>query len=149
MNTIWLVVAIAFGLVEILTPNLTLIWFSIGALVTMLLSLFIKNIIVQICIFAVVSIALLVIFTKYFVDKDKGYKYNTNLQGIEQKKGVVKTEIIPFKTGLVTLGGEDWTAISEGNIKIEEGTVVEVVKIEGVKLIVRPVNINSEEKSKI
>lgn len=136
MNTIWLVVAIAFGIAELMTISLTLVWFSIGALVLMFLSPFIESIIIQIILFGIISTTLLVIFTKYFVDKDKNYKYDTNLQGIVQRTGVVKEEIPPYGTGIVTLTGEDWTAISSNNEKIEQGEIVKVVKIEGVKLVV-------------
>ena len=101
---------------------------------------------VQISIFAIISITLLVVSTKYFVDKDKDFKYDTNLQGIVQKKGIVKQEINPYDLGIVTLGGEDWTAISAENIKIEEGTVVKVIKIEGVKLVVSPVDDDIDNK---
>lgn len=145
MNTVWLIVAVAFGIAELMTTSLTLVWFSIGALILMVLSTFIESIIIQIALFAAISITLLVIFTKYFVDKDKTFKYNTNLQGIEQKTGIVKVEILPYMTGIVTLTGEDWTAISEDNEKIEVGQLVKVIRIEGVKLVVKPTD-NQEEK---
>lgn len=145
MNTVWLIIAVAFGIAELMTISLTLVWFSIGALILMVLSTFIESIIIQIVLFAVISITLLVIFTKYFVDKDKSFKYNTNLQGIEQKTGVVKEEIPSYSTGIVTLTGEDWTAISEDNEKIEVGQLVKVIRIEGVKLVVKPVD-NEEDK---
>lgn len=136
MNTVWLVVAVAFGIAELMTTSLTLVWFSIGALVLMCISTFIESIIIQIALFSIISITLLVIFTKYFVDKDKNFKYNTNLQGIVQKTGIVKEEIPSYGTGIVTLTGEDWTAISSNNEKIEKGEIVKIVKIEGVKLVV-------------
>lgn len=145
MNTVWLIIAVAFGIAELMTISLTLVWFSIGALILMVLSTFIESIIIQIVLFAAISITLLVIFTKYFVDKDKSFKYNTNLQGIEQKTGVVKEEIPPYSTGIVTLTGEDWTAISENNEKIEVGQLVKVIRIEGVKLVVKSVD-NEENK---
>ena len=145
MNTVWLIVAVAFGIAELMTTSLTLVWFSIGALILMVLSTFIESIIIQIALFAAISLTLLVVFTKYFVDKDKTYKYNTNLQGIEQKTGIVKEEIPQYMTGIVTLTGEDWTAISEDGEKIQVGQLVKVIRIEGVKLVVKPVN-NQEEK---
>ena len=145
MNTVWLIVAVAFGIAELMTTSLTLVWFSIGALVLMVLSIFIESIIIQIALFAAISITLLVIFTKYFVDKDKDFKYNTNLQGIEQKKGIVKKEILPNMTGIVTLTGEEWTAIYDNNEKIEEGQLVKVIRIEGVKLVVKAVD-DEEDK---
>lgn len=145
MNIIWLIVAIGFAIAELMTTSLTLIWFSIGALILMVMSMLIENIIVQILLFAVISITLLVIFTKYFVDKDKTFKYNTNLQGIKQKTGIVKQEIQPHKTGIVNLSGEDWTAISENNERIEVGVIVKVDRIEGVKLVVKPID-NDENR---
>lgn len=140
MNTVWLIVAAAFGIAELMTTSVTLVWFSIGALILMFLSTFIESIIIQISLFAVISISLLVVFTKYFVDKDKTYRYNTNLQGIEQRTGIVKEEIPFHMTGIVTLTGEDWTAISEDGEKIQVGQLVKVIRIEGVKLVVKPIN---------
>ena len=128
LKLVWLVVAILFGIGELLTTSLTLIWFSIGALVVLALSSF---------IFAIISISLLVIVTKKIVKKDKNYKYETNLQGILSKRGVVRENILPYKTGIVIVNGEEWSAIGVNNETIEKGTTVEVIKIEGVKLVVK------------
>ena len=126
-----------------MTTSLTLIWFSIGALLVMFLSIFIESILWQVIIFAVVSIILLVIATKYLVDRDKNVKYNTNLQGIISQKGIVVQDIEPYEVGVVKLNGEEWSAISKDKVKIKKGSIVEVVQIEGVKLIVKEVsNIN-------
>ncbi|WP_243113417.1 NfeD family protein [Romboutsia sp. Marseille-P6047] len=137
LKLIWLAVAIIFGVGELLTTSLTLIWFSIGALVVLALSKIVTNIVVQLLIFAVISISLLVLATKKIVKNDKNHKYETNLQGILSKKGVVKEEILPYKTGIVSIDGEDWSAIGINNEKIEPGSTVDIVKIEGVKLIVK------------
>ena len=143
IGTFWFIVAIIFGVGELMTTSLTLIWFSIGALLVMFLSIFIESILWQVIIFAVVSIILLVIATKYLVDRDKNVKYNTNLQGIISQKGIVVQDIEPYEVGVVKLNGEEWSAISKDKVKIKKGSIVEVVQIEGVKLIVKEVsNIN-------
>ena len=150
IGTFWFIVAIIFGVGELMTTSLTLIWFSIGALISMVLSIFIESILMQVIIFAVISISLLVIATKYLVDRDKNVKYNTNLQGIISQKAIVIKDIEPYETGIVKLNGEEWTAISKDEVKIEKGKIVEVVEIEGVKLIVREVsdiNLDLEEQS--
>ncbi|WP_253288685.1 NfeD family protein [Intestinibacter bartlettii] len=150
IGTFWFIVAIIFGVGELMTTSLTLIWFSIGALISMVLSIFIESILIQVIIFAVISIGLLVIATKYLVDRDKNVKYNTNLQGIISQKAIVIKAIEPYETGIVKLNGEEWTAISKDEVKIEKGRIVEVVEIEGVKLIVREVsdiNLDLEEQS--
>ena len=139
MSTFWLIVAIIFGVGELMTTSLTLIWFSIGALIVMLISIFIESILWQVIVFAAISVTLLVIATKYLVDKDKNVKYNTNLQGIISQKAMVIEDIEPYESGVVKLNGEEWTAISKDELKIEKGKVVEIIEIEGVKLIVREV----------
>ncbi|MCR1955350.1 NfeD family protein [Clostridioides mangenotii] len=137
MQLIWLGVAIVFGIAELLTPSLTLIWFSLGAVALIFLSMVIENLFIQILIFAIISFTLLFIATKYFVKKDSSYKYNTNLQAVLNAKGYVKEDILPNKTGLVIVDREEWTAISFDNEKIDKGSKVEVLKIEGVKLVVK------------
>ena len=140
IGTFWFIVAIIFGVGEFMTTSLTLIWFSIGALLVMFLSIFIESILWQVIIFAVVSIILLVIATKYLVDRDKDVKYNTNLQGIISQKAIVTQTIEPYETGVAKLNGEEWTAMSKDETRIEAGKLVEVVAIEGVKLIVKEVS---------
>ena len=139
MSTFWLIVAIIFGVGELMTTSLTLIWFSIGALIVMLISIFIESILWQVVVFAVISITLLVIATKYLVDRDREVKYNTNLQGIISQKAIVVEDIEPYESGVVKLNGEEWTAVYKDELKIEKGKVVEIIEIEGVKLIVREV----------
>lgn len=147
MSTFWLIVAIIFGVGELMTTSLTLVWFSIGALAVMLLSIFIESVLWQIIVFAIISITLLVVATKYLVDRDKRVKYNTNLQGIISQKAVVINDIEPYGSGLVKLNGEEWTAVSKDEVKIEKGKIVEVIEIEGVKLIVKEVDSSVCEES--
>ena len=140
IGTLWLIVAIIFGVAELMTTSLTLVWFSIGALCMTFLSIFIESILVQIIIFAAISTVLLVIATKYLVKRDKDVKYSTNLQGIISKNAVVIEDIEPYSTGLVKLNGEEWTAVSKHEVKIEKNKIVKVIAIEGVKLIVEEVS---------
>lgn len=140
MKLIWLIIAIIFGIAEAMTPSLTLIWFSIGALVVLFLSSFIESIFIQIVLFALISTTLLFIATKKIVKKDENYKYDTNLQAIISKRGIVKSEILPGQTGLVVVDSEDWSAISIDGETLEKDDIVEVVKIEGVKLVVKKIN---------
>ena len=100
MKLIWLIVAILFAVAELMTTTLTLIWFSIGAVILIFLSSIIDSIWL-IIIFAIISTLMLTIATKKFIKQDKDYKYNTNLQAIINKKGIVKeTYIIQIKLGL-------------------------------------------------
>ena len=140
MKLVWLVVAILFAIGELMTTTLTLIWFSIGAIILIFLSNIIDSILIQIIIFSIISTSMLIIATKKFIKQDKNYKYNTNLQAIINKQGIVKETIYPNKIGIVIIEGETWSAISYNNEIIEKEQIVEVLKIEGVKVVVKNIN---------
>ncbi len=42
-------------------------------------------------------------------------------------------------SGRVLVGGDDWKAVSVDGIFIDEGTAIEVVKLEGTRLYVRSI----------
>ena len=146
MKLIWLIVAILFAVAELMTTTLTLIWFSIGAVILIFLSSIIDSILIQIIIFAIISTLMLTIATKKFIKQDKDYKYNTNLQAIINKKGIVKETIYPNKVGIVIIEGESWSAISYDNEKIDKEEMVEVLKIEG-GLLLRPAGAGQRAKA--
>jgi len=140
MKLVWLVVSILFAIGELMTTTLTLIWFSIGAIILIFLSNIIDSILIQIIIFSIISTLMLIVVTKKFIKQDKNYKYNTNLQAIINKQGIVKETIYQNQVGIVIIEGEAWSAISYDNDKIEKEEIVEVLKIEGVKVVVKKVN---------
>ena len=76
---------------------------------------------------------------KLFVKKLRTGTEKTNVDALIGKEAVVKASIRPFEPGIVRIGGQDWTAVCvDGEEMIAEGTEVEVVGIEGVRAIVRP-----------
>ena len=52
---------------------------------------------------------------------------------------VIAIESGPGQRGQVRVGTEHWSAKSEDERPVAEGTTVEVVRIDGVALVVRPV----------
>ena len=70
---IWLIIAGVCFVIEMMTVGFLVFWFGVGALLTMLVSLIVDNIILQTCIF-IVSSTLLIFLTKPLVKK----LYNSN-----------------------------------------------------------------------
>ena len=139
MWQVWLILAGIFLIIEIINFGFLIFWFSIGALVAMVSSFFTGNIIVQTTIFLVVSTLLLL--TKPFVDKmlPKDKIIKTNAYSIEGKIGKVISDIEPIEgKGQVKVSGEVWSAKSSGDIYISKDTEVLIEKIDGVKVIVKP-----------
>ncbi len=68
MWQIWLIIAGICLIVEIFTVGFLIFWFSIGALIAMLISFFTTNVIIQTTVFIITS-TILIFATKPFVKK--------------------------------------------------------------------------------
>ena len=141
MVFIWLVTVIIFLAVEISTVTLTSIWFAAGALAAMLVAMFDGNMIIQVVAFIIVAVGLLYAtkpWSKKFIDTKKE---STNAdRAIGQEVRVLERISNLDQTGRVMFNGIDWTARTENdNISIEQGELVRVLRISGVKLIVERV----------
>ncbi len=138
MWQIWLIIAGLFFIGEMLTVGFLIFWLGVGALIAMIASFFTDNIIIQTSIFVISSVVLLLAtkpFVKKFVDIKKT---NTNVFSIVGKKAVVIKEINSINsTGQIKVNGEVWSAESDGDETIEEGSEVEIIEVRGVKAIVK------------
>ncbi len=139
MMIVWLVILIISIAIEVGTLGLTTIWFAGGALVAVIFAALSLPVWLQIMVFLVVSL-LLIVFTrpiavKYF-NKDR---VRTNVESMVGRQAIVISEIDNLQgIGQVTVGGQEWSARSENEDgHMDVGTVVEIVAVNGVKLIVR------------
>lgn len=142
----WLIVAGLFFVGEIFTLGFLIFWFGIGALFAMIVSFFTTNIIIQTTVFLITS-TIFILATKPLVKKFVDVKNtNTNVFSIIGKKALVIKDIDPIhSSGQIKLNGEVWSAETENNEIIKEGSEVEVLKINGVKAIVKLVDFEKVE----
>lgn len=140
---IWLALIIVFAVIEGANPQLISIWFAGGALISMIVSFFPVSPQIQILVFVFSSAALLVLTRPFVKKKIEVHTVKTNSDSNIGKTGIVTVKIdnVPAQ-GLVRIGGQSWSARSADDSVIPEGTYVTVERIEGVKLIVVPQNIN-------
>lgn len=146
MWQIWLIISGLFFIGEIITVGFLVLWLSIGSLIAMIVSIFAPDaIILQTSIF-VISSALLILFTKPLVDKYITRKtVPTNVNTLIGKKGIVLADINSLEaTGQVKVNGETWSAKSETEEIIKKGTEVEILQVDGVKLLVEPCKVASQ-----
>ncbi len=135
---LWLIAAGIFFIIEIATVGFLIFWLGIGALFAMVASFFTDNLLIQTTVF-VISSSVLIPLTKPIVNKyfDDGKTIATNAYSLIGKVGIVTTAINTLNsTGQVKVNGEIWSAKADEDIK--QGTEVEILKIDGVKLIVKP-----------
>ena len=143
----WLIAAGIFFIAEIFTVGFMIFWFGVGALITMLISFFISDIIIQTTIFIIVS-AILLFATRPFVNKFiHTDSIKTNAFSIIGKKGIVIEDIKPLdSTGQIKVDKEIWSAESLNEQNIPKGSEVEIISINGVKAIVNATKIATLNK---
>jgi len=94
----------------------------------------------QTAVFFIVSIVLLYFTRPIAKEYLKIGAQKTNVSEIIGKEGIVKKKIFQYETGQVKIKGQIWTAVSEDGNEIDENSEVVIVRVEGVKAIVRPKN---------
>lgn len=146
MSVFWLAGFVLFTIAEGITVGLVSAWFAIGSLAAFLASVLATGIEVQLIIFTAVSTASLVflrpILTRFF----KTEREPTNADRVIGAYATV-TEPIDDRAGVgqVNIRGQVWTARSQSGEHIHAGALVKVLRIEGVKVFVEPVENIGEE----
>ena len=141
MMLIWLALVIVLIVIEIFTVGLTTIWFAGGALAAIVINLLGLGMVWQIIVFLVVSGVLLFFTRPWALKYINSNRVKTNYEGVIGK--VIRITDHTFvinmnQTGKAVVNGQEWSVRSEQDkVILGEGTLAKVVKIEGVKLIVR------------
>jgi len=135
---IWFVVFIAFLGFELVTMGLTSIWLAIGALAAFIASMFDVPVAIQVIIFAIVSTVVLFFLRPFALKYVNNKTEKTNVDAMEGKTGKVTTEINNIEgKGEILVDGKYWSARTRDDSVIPEDTLVTVVRVEGVKAIVK------------
>ena len=146
-SLVWLILLIAFVVVEALTVSLVSIWFAAGAVAALIVSGFTSSWLVQFAVFAVVS-AVALAATRPLVKKYINSRTQpTNADMLIGQECLVTEDIDNLAgRGAVSVGGKVWTARAQTDAPIPAGTAAIVLRIEGVKLIVTPACVTAGAK---
>ena len=139
---IWLIAASVLVILEVATAGFGVICFAIGAGFAALVAGLGANPTWQIVIFAVVSLLTFIFLRPVvmrFLDK-KSKDVKTNADALVGRKGIVSERIDAAQhTGRVAIDGDDWKAVSENGEIIDEGSSVEIIKLDSIIVTVKPV----------
>ena len=137
MFIIWVVSAVLFFVIEVLTSQIVTIWFAVGSIGALFANVLKADTIWQIVVFAVLSLITLLIARPYMKKFTKTQVQPTNADMCIGEKAVVTEDIDNTKgTGQVKVKGSLWSAKSCDDEIIPKDTVVIIKSISGVKLIV-------------
>lgn len=143
MWQIWLIVALAFFILELFTTGIAVICFSFGAIAACIAAPLGANFYWQVIVFALVTLLSFIfirpLLIKLFYKKGKE-EVKTNADALIGRKGIVSEAIDPATgAGRVKVDGDDWKAVSENDQPIELGARVEILKLDSVIVTVRKI----------
>ena len=134
----WLVIAICAIAIDILTSNFCFVLFSIGAIVAAICGALGVPFIMQVVIFAIISIISLSIGYPWLKKKYKGMSKNIPLMEETYIGKIMGSEKEILSTSQVKVNGEYWTVINEGDV-IHVGEKFMITGIQGIKLRIKKV----------
>lgn len=136
---IWIGIAVVLAIIEGITIQLVSIWFMLGAIFAAITSVFTDSIIIQVLVFIIVSFVSLIAtrpIVKNFM-KQKGI-VNTNSNRLVGQTGVMISDITDIEQiGRAKVSGEVWS-VKTNSAPILKDSKIKVLAIEGVKLIIEP-----------
>ena len=148
MVAVWTAITVAAVLVEVFTPQLVSIWFAIAGAVCIGLAFvpglpFWANII----IFAVLSVILLFTLRPTLSKLMKKHKdLKTNVDSLMGLKVRMIKESNFDELGQAKVGDVVWSVKSRDGETLKEGNIVEIVEIDGNKLLAIPCEEENAEK---
>ena len=142
MLWVWLAVICLSLILEFVSVSMTSVWFAVGALVSLILSACKVDLLWQVVVFVLVSLAFLLSFRKLalkFLLKNSNEK--TNSSAFIGKDYILLEDITPLNVGTIKIDGVSWSCVCEDQTQtILAGAVVTVKEIKGNKLVVAQKN---------
>ena len=136
---VWIILAVLFLVIELVTVGMVSLWFMIGSLAALLAAAVGAGPWLQILLFLLVSVACFALLypkLKSFVGRNR---QPTNADMVLGKTCVVTQRIDNLTdSGAVSVGGKTWSARTVNGETAEVDSLVRVEQIQGVKLIVSP-----------
>jgi membrane protein implicated in regulation of membrane protease activity len=136
---IWMIIAAIFVIGEIFTAGFFILWFGIGAAVAGMLALLGLGAGWQWAAFVVVSGVLFAVSRRFAERFTKEQPPGIGADRFIGKRGVVLEEIDNAKnTGRIRIDKEEWRADSDTDEVIPVGKRVEVTRLDGTHMVVKP-----------
>lgn len=141
---LWIVVVAFFGIVEAATVNMVSVWFVGGGLAALAVQLLGGPVWLQVTVFFVVSAGLLIALRPFVKKYVSPKRTPTNADMVIGREAYLTEAVDNLRgTGALKLDGKEWSVRSTAEAALPQGTLVKIVRIEGVKLFVEPVPVTA------
>ena len=136
---LWAGIAVASVVLEIATASaLVSLWFAFGALAAMIIAIFNHTFWIQMAVFLIVSLVLAMALRPITQKLLRGTSIPTNADRLIGMRTKMISEISD-EPGTLKAGGLIWNVISADGNPVAQGTTVEILSMEGNKLIVKEI----------
>jgi membrane protein implicated in regulation of membrane protease activity len=143
---IWLCIIVVFVVIEAISVQLICIWFAAAALLTLISALLGAPVWLQVIVFAFFTAVFLILTRPFVKHLVKGSRIHTNADRVIGRTAIVLSEINnDLANGQVKVMNQVWTARSANGNVIPADIKVNILAIEGVKLIVEEIISESRE----
>lgn len=137
INVIWILVIVSTLVIEVMTADLTTCWFTVGAIIALILSFLGVDLWIQFLVFFTVSLALLLtlgrVANRYLRAKQSD---QTNIDACIGKEVLVLKDADDFNFGEGRYQGLVWTIVATDGEEIKAGSRAKIIAVSGNKLIV-------------
>ena len=139
MVFIWIGLMVLFSVLEAATVNMVSIWFVGGSLAALIVCLLGGGIWLQIIVCLVVAAAMLACLRPFVKRYVTPKKTATNADMVLGRNAYLTEPVDNLRgTGALKLDGKEWSVRSTDGSVLPAGSLVKIVKLEGVKLYVEP-----------
>ena len=128
-----------FLILEMFTPTMFFLNFSISAFICAILSLYVKNVYFLIVVFSILSVVLIFTLRPLLVRKTQNNNLETGINAKYIGKTAKVIEKIDNNSGAITIYDERWQAKSKNNETFEVDEMVKIVGFEGIVAYVEKV----------
>ena len=137
---IFVVIGLILTISEIFIPGFVMLPLGLGFLIASVFVEFTDSHAMRFLILAGSELIVLGIFMKYVRPKFVGKEtYKSNADSMIGKTASVIQEISADSSGYVKLYGDEWKAITKDESTIAVGKKVEILEIDGIKVIVKEI----------
>lgn len=146
MTWIWMILFLFFAVFEFITPgNLITIWFALGALGALIAQQLGLHVLLQGLIFVLVSFGTLILVRPFTKNLLRGDTVATNYDRIIGQQFRLDKDYDPKVWYQQSVNSEVWSIINASRNPLKMNTLVEIISIDGVKLVVKEIKEKENE----
>lgn len=138
---IFVILGFILGFLEVFVPGFFMLPIGIAMILTAPFTFFFDSMTAQLLIFAIILALVFTAFDKWVKPKLHKKRFPSNVSSMVGKVVMVEEAINDDKeTGSIKLYGDHWRAVTTSGDLIDQGKKVEIIGIDGNKVVVKAIS---------